>query len=72
MEIISVLVVFSILGCVIFIGVATIRLILAEDQAGRRGKVKKVFDSPSNDLLFTEIARPRSTVARIRPMKVKS
>lgn len=69
MEIISVLVVLSIVACVIFIGIATVRLIQADDLSGRGKKVSQTIDAPSNDLVFAEQAR--TTVATIRPLKVK-
>ncbi|MEN9682097.1 MAG: hypothetical protein RLZZ627_1990 [Pseudomonadota bacterium] len=69
MEIISILVVLSIVACVIFIGMATVRLIQVEDQTGRRQKVKQTFDAPSNDVVFEN--PPRSAVATIRPLKIK-
>jgi|GEM_PF-6570731 len=69
MEIISILVVLSIVACVVFIGMATVRLIQVEDQTGRGQKVRQAFDSPSNDVVFEEPTR--SPVAAIRPLKVK-
>lgn len=64
MEIISLLVVLSILVTFVFLGMATVRLIQAEDQTDHRQKVTPRIGSPSNDLTFSEASRPKLSAIR--------
>lgn len=57
MEIISLLVVLSIVACVFFIGMATVRLIQSEDQPSLGRKSRNLSDTPSNDLVYSEASR---------------
>lgn len=70
MEIISLFVVLSIVACLIFIGMATIRLIQAEDQPNAERRRTQHADKPSNDLLYS--AAKRTNVATLRTMKAKT
>ncbi|MEY4684726.1 MAG: hypothetical protein RLZ25_1185 [Pseudomonadota bacterium] len=70
MEIISLFVVLSILACVIFIGMATVRLIQAEDQPSHGQKVTQHFDAPRNGSIYSE--RRRGKVPQLQPLKQKS
>lgn len=67
MEIISLLVVLSIVACVIFIGMATVRLIQAEDQPTHGKKAKQHSDVPSNDLIYSDSANAK--VSNLRLLK---
>lgn len=69
MEIISLLVVLSIIVSVFALGMATVRLIQADDSGGEKQKSRPSVDVPSNDLIFSE-ASPK--VAALRSLKVKS
>lgn len=70
METISLLVVLSIIASFIFLGMATVRLIQAEDQTGQRNKASSHPDSPSNSPTYAKVAR--SNVSAIRSLKLKS
>ena len=70
METISLLVVLSIIASFIFLGMATVRLIQAEDQTGQRNKASSHPDSSSNSPTYAKVAR--SNVSAIRSLKLKS
>ena len=70
MEIISLLVVLSIIVSFIFLGIATVRLIQAVDQTDQRQKSITHSDLPSNDLTYNKTAR--SNVSAIRALKFKT
>ena len=69
MEIISVLVILSIIASVIFIGIATVRLIQAEDQSGLGRNASPLSDTSSNDVIYSKTGR--SSLATIHPIKAK-
>ena len=70
MEIISLLVVLSIVACLIFIGMATIRLVQAEDQPNAWPKRTQHANQPSNDLHYSAVKR--ANVSTLRTMKAKT
>lgn len=70
MEIISLFVVLSIIVCVFALGVATIRLIQADDPGVEKKKNTPSVNVPSNDLIFSEASS--SKVAALRSLKGKT
>lgn len=70
MEIISLFVVFSIIVSVFALGMATVRLIQADDPGVEKHKGRPSVDVPSNDLIFSEGSS--SKVAALRSLKVKT